>query len=158
MRHEKLEELIEFVLMHTEDIRAEIVEAKLDGRGHTGGGGTGHSKVGDPTAIRALKNLTELPVVHVQYGPVLYGKRESMAIRRPEKWLRVAEQTAKYYLGNPRMAEFYKRRYVDGEDWRKTCSDLNIRKSLYYAMKDDVLRFVMISAAGSGLIGPHSKF
>lgn len=152
------EELIEFVLMHVEDIRGAVVCAKIDDKRNGTGGGSGHSRVSDPTANKAIRNILNLPVVYVEYGPLVCGKRDGRKMKHPEKWLRVAEQTAKYYLNNPRMAEFYRRRYIVQEDWKRTCKDLGIYKNLYYVMKSDVIRFAALSAVGSGLISPYSSF
>ena len=154
----QLEELIEFVLTHTDEIKTAIVEQRVDvQKGHTGGG-AGHSKVSDPTALRAIKNITEIQVVHVQYGAIVAGKMDTVTIKRPEKWLRIERQVREYYLGNERMAKFYQLKYMKQLDRRQVLDNMKISKGLYYAMSGDVTRFVMMCAVAAGLIGPYSKF
>lgn len=152
-----LEDLIEFILTHTNEIKRAIVSQRIDAqKGHTGGGG--HSKVSDPTALRAIKNITEIPVVYVQHGPIIAGKMDAVKIKRPERWLKVEKQTREYYLGNERMSDFYKLRYIKQLERRQVWERLCIKKGLYYAMASDITRFAMMCAVAAGLIGPYSKF
>lgn len=154
----QLEDLIEFVLTHTDEIKIAITDQRIDAQKGSTGGGTGHSKISDPTALRAIKNITESPVVYVQHGPIIAGKMDAVKIKRPERWLKVEKQTREYYLGNERMSDFYKLRYIKQLERRQVWERLCIKKGLYYAMASDVTRFAMMCAVASGLIGPYSKF
>ena len=98
---------IEFCLTHEDEIRLALEELR-DGAnrgGVTGGNGTGHMRVSDPTAIQALRRVAEINWIDVPYGPY-YGQapiynektgayepdrrwQNTYRLRYPEKWLRV---------------------------------------------------------------------
>ena len=93
------EGLIDFIFAHERDIKAAVREKRLDPGGITGGNGTGHSKISDPTAAQGIRLALPIAVVVVEYGAAIGGVRSSKSIRRPEKWLQVIAETKEFYKG-----------------------------------------------------------
>ena len=164
-----ISETIEFCLWHEKDIKLALEERRDGARrgGVTGGNGSGHMQVSDPTAIQAMRNIAVINVLDVPYG-CLYGKapvynektgmyapdrrwQETYRLRHPEKWLRVVVALKQRYLSDDcSLKDFFERRYIKKEDWKKTCEELKISRSMYYAMKGDVIRAGEVYAAGYG--------
>jgi hypothetical protein len=155
-----ISEHIDFVLMHETELERQIKETRLDnGRGgHTGGNSSGHSWVSDPTAIQAIRAVSNVPCVYVPFGPYTCGERDTKMIRNPEKWLKVARLTRRYYASHKQMNIYYISRYKQGEFWHTTCEALSISKAIYYAMRDDIIHYASMCAVGMGLLHPYSKF
>ena len=85
---------IEFCLWYEKDIRLAIQDARESARrgGVTGGNGSGHMRVSDPTAVQALRALRKLNVLDIPYGmPYGINKRwqETYRLRNPLRWLLV---------------------------------------------------------------------
>lgn len=150
------DDTIEFVLMHVPTIESAVNEARLNdtGAGHTGGGGSGHSRVSDPTALKAIRSLLDIPAVDIPFGPLISGQRETRRIKRPEKWLKVAAAVSSYYLNSERMADFYNDRYIILNDWKTTCREQQVTRGAYYAMRADVLHHAELYAVQYGLLAP----
>lgn len=151
------EETIEFVLSHFTAIRIAVNEQRLEScgnGGHTGGNGTGHMRVSDPTAIQAIRAISALPYVEIPFGPIVAGRRETWELKRPEKWLSVVEAVSDYYLHNERMKAFYESRYINNDDWHRTCKKLNLTRASYYAMRADVLHMAELYAVQYGVLAP----
>ncbi|SDC69989.1 hypothetical protein SAMN04487864_11545 [Succiniclasticum ruminis] len=148
---------IEFCLWYEQDIRLAILDAKNSaGRGGvTGGNGTGHMRVSDPTAVQALRAVQKLNVLDVPYGTAIgINKRwqNTYRLRNPAKWLLVVAFMKRRYLldtENP-LHDFFERRYIKKEDWQKTCKDLQIKRSRYFVMRAEVIRAGEVYAAGCG--------
>ena len=165
---ESNDNLIEFVLRHADDIQKCVDIKKLEiqsgGGGHTGGEGSGHSRISDPTALSALRAVEPVPFIHCPFGPAINGRRDERFIRLPEKWLSVEKLTREFYTRDAEkkfVREIYRRRYLQGEfgeKWEITCVKLDIRKAMYYAVVHDIVRFASLYAAGMGLIAPYSRF
>lgn len=152
-------ETIEFVLWYEADVRAAYADKRscFQRGGITGGNGSGHMQVSDPTAVQALRNIQHIHVLDVPYGP-FYGKRPvddpekefypqdkrwqlTFKLHHPEKWLKVANSLKKYYLSDRNsLRDFFTRRYLKHEAWSKTCEELKISRGMYYAMRADVIR------------------
>ncbi len=154
-----VESFVEFVLSNADKIKNEVLVVRLDsGKGRSGGNGTGHTFVSDPTAISAIKNICEVKVVYVPCGAYLCGEREVMKVKKPELWLEVEKCVRSYYLNNASMSSFYRLRFLENCSWKIICKKLDISKSCFYAMRDDVIRFAILAAAGRRLISPYSRF
>ena len=143
------DEMIEFVLYHTDEIKNAIAEKRLDpclpkSRGHG-------SKISDITAAAALNNISEVPCVVVAYGPKINGTGETQVIKRPEMWLRAVEYLDEIYSNKP-TEEFIRRRYRNGEEVNETCGNMGISRTIYYAYKMDVIRAAELYAVGNGLL------
>ena len=154
-----VDDLIEFCLMHRDDIATAVEEKRQDpgGGGHTGGSGSGHSYVSDPTAIQGIKAALSVPCVYVAYGATVCGKRDAVLIRQPERWLKVVDKVAAYCLKSSDTKEFYHHRYILREDHVKTCHDLNLSRGAYYAKKANVIRLAENLAIGFGCLSPYCR-
>lgn len=146
-------ELTKFVLTHEQDIRAAVAEKKAEAGGHTGGGASTHCYVSDPTATQAIRNVSEVGVISIEYGPRgLYG-REKKKIKYPERWLTVINWTKKYYntMERPEQAHIYAAAFIHKQDRETTCRDMNIRLGKYHAAVNDILAFATGMAVGLGI-------
>ena len=162
---------IEFCLTHENEIRLAL-EEKKDGAnrgGVTGGNGSGHMRISDPTAIQALRRVAEIVWIDVPYGPYygtapvcdketgIYGPdrrwQNTYRLRYPEKWLRVVAAIKKRYMepGN-RLHNFFVRRYVENEAWQKTCKETGISRGTYYVMRAEIHRAAEVYAVGCGAV------
>ena len=88
--------MIEFCWQHEEDVRRAIAEKRLDNGGVVTGGG-GHCRVSDPTAQKAIQNVSDVPCVEVEYGAYVNDMRNVMTIKRPLQWLKAAHRTKEHY-------------------------------------------------------------
>ena len=149
-------EMIEFVLMHTEEIEKAVHDARMDGGAKGAAGGSRGSRVSDPTAANAIRNAMEISAVRIAYGPRVAGEREMKRVKNPEKWLRTARDVREYYAvcGNDRLRVFFQCRYELCEDWKNTCQKLGIGKDTYYAMRADVIRTAELYAVFRGAASP----
>lgn len=143
------DEIIELVLFHTKEIEQYVYEARLDPCIPKSVGG--HSKISDPTATKALTNISEVPCVVISYGPKINGLGNAQVIKRPEMWLRAVKYLDEIYNNKP-TEEFIKRRYRQGEEVNETCANMGISRTLYYAYKIDVIRAAELFAVGNGLL------
>lgn len=149
-------EFIEFLFYNQEAISKAVYEKRQDaGAGHTGGGGSGHSFISDPTAIAAIKNTLEIKKVVVEYGPACGSKRirNTRVIPHPEKWLKVVGAVQDMFA-KKRQGELYDRRYKMSEDCEKTCKSMSISRGKYYAMQKDIIHAAELYAVGLGLWSP----
>ena len=145
-------ELIEFVFYHEKDIKQAVFEKREDGcLPKTGGGGSGHCRVSDPTAQNAIRKALEVPAVIIEYGAKTCGRRNSITLRHPEKWLKVIQYTRDYFNGTASGALF-KMRYSECLTREEIICKIKIRKSQYHAMIANVMRFAEGAATGLGLI------
>ncbi|WP_270420877.1 hypothetical protein [Acidaminococcus massiliensis] len=125
------------------------------GGGHTGGLGSGHCRVSDPTAIKAIRLLSPVAAVDVPFGPFIAGAREMVHLRHPEKWLAVVSAVEQRFLtGTGKAADFYKSRYQDRDLWKRTCTDMHITHGIYYAMRKEVIYYAALFAVKMGLVEP----
>lgn len=108
---------IDFILKYRDNIKLAIEEKKADmNTRKVGGDGTGHCKISDPTAETAMRNISPIGTVEVFYGPRINGIRDSRLVYDSERWLRVSNETWKFYKRNKnqkyhRMMEIV---YIDG--------------------------------------------
>lgn len=145
-------ELIEFVFYHEQDIKRAVFEKREDGcLPKTGGGGSGHCFTNDRTAQEAIRRILDVPAVVIEYGAKTCGRRNSITLRHPEKWLKVVHFTREYFNGTASGALF-KMRYSDCLTREEIICKIKIRKSQYHAMIANVLRFAEGTAMGLGLI------
>lgn len=145
-------ELIEFVFYHEKEIKQAVFERREDGcLPKTGGSGSGHCRVSDPTAQNAIRKALEVPAVIIEYGAKTCGRRNSITLRHPEKWLKVIQYTRDYFNGTASGALF-KMRYSECLTREEIICKIKIRKSQYHAMIANVMRFAEGTATGLGLI------
>ena len=150
-------ELIEFVFYHEKEIKRAVFERREDGcLPKTGGGGSGHCRVSDPTAQNAIRKALEVPAVIIEYGAKTCGRRNSITLRHPEKWLKLAAEVRNYFNGT-NSGLLLKMRYTDNLTRQEICKELNISTNYYNAMRCNVIRFAEGYAAGIGLINARHK-
>lgn len=146
-------ELIEFVLYHEKEIKRAIYERREDGcLPKTGGGSSGHCRVSDPTAQGAIRNVLAVPAVVIEYGAATYGRRNSVTLRHPERWVKMIHYTRDYFAGTA-SGTLLKMRYYDCLTREEIMGKIKLRKSQYHAMVADIIRFAEGAATGLGLIG-----
>lgn len=151
------EDTIEFCLTYRAQIEAAVLEAKMGagGAGHTGGMGSGHCRVSDPTAIKAIRLLSPVTAVDVPFGPFIAGARERVHLRHPEKWLEVVSAVEQRFLtGSDKAADFYRSRYRDRDLWKRTCTELHITHGIYYSLRKEVIQYAALYAVKYGLAEP----
>ena len=147
-------EMIEFVLMYTADIEQAVQDSRVDTGAKDDARGSRGSKRSDPTAVNAIRNAMEVPVVHIVYGAKIAGRREMKRVRHPEKWLKMAHDVRAYYKEHARLKNFFSSRYDECEDWRSACTRLGISKDTYYEMRADVLHTAELYAVYRGAVAP----
>lgn len=148
-------ELIEFVFYHEQDIKRAVFEKREDGcLPKTGGGGSGHCCTSDKTAQQAIRNIMEVGSVVVAYGAATCGRRNSITIRHPEKWLKVAEYTREYFSGSV-SGRIMAMRYRENKTRQEICSELKINKPRFFAMLSNICKFAEGVAMGLGAIAPR---
>lgn len=149
-------ELIEFVFYHEQDIKRAVFEKREDGcLPKTGGGGSGHCFTNDRTAQEAIRRILDVPAVVIEYGAKTCGRRNSITLRHPEKWLKVITVTRGYF-GNRTAGKVYALRYCDCRTREEILDELSIRKSQYHAMVAGIIKFAEGVAVCEGLI--HSRY
>jgi len=97
-------DLIEQIFWEREKIWMAVYERK-QGNGvctFTGGEGSGHCLVPDPTAAQAIRNAIELETVKLENG---------RHILWPERWLRVFDAVKSFCEDDPVDKEIFARRY-----------------------------------------------
>ena len=145
-------ELIEFVFYHEKDIKQAVFERREDGcLPKTGGGGSGHCFTNDRTAQEAIRRILDVPAVVIEYGAKTCGRRNSITLRHPEKWLKVIQYTRDYFNGTASGALF-KMRYAECLTRQEICENLKINKPRYFAMLGSVIKFAEGAAVGLGLL------
>lgn len=100
--------LIEQIFWERQKIWMAVYERK-NGTGictFTGGEGSGHCRVPDPTAAQAIRNAIELETVTLEDGH---------RILWPERWLRVFDAVKDFCEDDPVDKEIFARRYQRGE-------------------------------------------
>lgn len=141
---------IEFVLTYTENIEKAVYEAENDPNLPKTGGGNGHSRVSDPTAAKAIRNILGAEVV-----TVFYGCKMSRKLRNPHQWLEVAYATKAWFDGTM-QEKILEHRFKDIPDKRKdVCEELCIGSTYYSMMLKEIFTVARAYAAGKGLIPIH---
>lgn len=127
---------IDFVFYHEHEIRAAVLDAREGANVQSGRGG---GQVGDPTASRALKNITPLLSVRVRGDKLEW----------PEHWLKVVDATYAWCDGDRLIVA--KDRY-GGVDYSDTCAKICISAKTYYNLLRDVRQYAALCAAQLGVI------
>lgn len=145
-------ELIEFVFYHEKEIKQAVFERREDGcLPKTGGGSSGHCRIPDTTAQNAIRRVMGVGSVVVEYGAATCGRRNSVTIRHPEKWLQTISGVRQILNGRP-AGTLLKLRYTDNLTPPEICDAMHINKPRYYALKADVLLAAESYATGLGLL------
>lgn len=145
-------ELIKFIFAYENKIRYAVFEKRFDGCvPKTGGNGSGHSKVSDPTAQKAIANTSPLGSIVVEYGASVNGKREYQKIKSPEKWLRIIDETYDFFDTKKQGVVMWAK-FKENEPRVETCRRMGIKKSWYSILLNDVLKHAERLAVGAGLL------
>lgn len=145
-------ELIEFVFYHENEIKQAVFEHREDGcLPKTGGSGSRRCRVSDPTAQNAIRKVLEVPAVIIEYGAKTCGRRNSITLRHPEKWLKVVQYTREYFNGTA-SGTLFKMRYAECLTREEACEKLKINKPRYFAMLGSAVKFAEGAAVGLGLL------
>lgn len=144
-----VKENIEFCWQHENCIR-QAVEDKRRDYGRTARGGHGRCKVSDPTALRAIANVSDVECVEVEYGAAVNGRRNIKALKHPLQWLKAATWTKDYYQGKT-QGQIIELKYKQSMLRNDICSALNISIATYYVMLSDIFTYANGLARGMGL-------
>ena len=133
---------VDFIFYNEAEIIEAVSRARLES-GHFGGIVVVNSNAfTDPTARQAVKNLTPVAAVMI----------DGHTVKRPESWLEVVDKTYKWSkMQKDCRYEIARRRY-SGEDYRKTCRDLNISNSMRRRLFEFVQMYATLQAVQLGLI------
>lgn len=120
---------IDFVLKYRECIQIAInnTRADMDTR-KVGGNGNGHCRISDPTAETAIRHIDPIGTVEVYYGPVINGIRASRNVPDSERWLRISNETWKFFR-HSRHYKLMQLMYI--EDLRGKELEIAARKALH---------------------------
>lgn len=157
MSEHMIEHTIKFVLAHQPEIKQAICDKMLDpGNVRTGGPGTGHCQISDPTASEAVRRATEIERIVVEYGPRANGRQMMYNLRWPQRWLRVAKMAEEYYLKSERKGEgiVFRMYYLDGDNMKNIAKAAGVGTSLCYIIQKDIMSFCKGVALGLGLYVP----
>lgn len=144
-----LKETIEFCWQHENCIRQAIEDKRRD-YGKTPRGGHGRCRVSDPTALRAIANVSDVECVEVEYGPAVNGRRSIKTLKQPLKWLKAASWTKDYYKDKT-QGQIIELKYKHSMLRNEICSTLNISIATYYVMLSDIFTYASGLARGMGL-------
>lgn len=156
---------IDFILMYRENISISIEEKRADmnTRSKVGGDGSGHCRISDPTAEQALRNIEPVGTVTVYYGPMINGERESRIIPDSERWLRVSNETWKFFekSRNKKFFQVMKFRYnseLKGRELERVVwKSLHIGRRRCYYMLMSIRNYAYRLGKNLGLRGADNR-
>ena len=128
----------------------QAIEDKRNDCGTVSHGGGGHCKMSDPTALKAIANISDVACVEVEYGPAINGKRNIQTLKKPLQWLKVARWTKDYYAGKP-QGELIDLKYKQSKLRNEICYILGVSQARYYTMLSDIFTYASGLARGMGL-------
>lgn len=134
--------LVEYILRNDEAIKNAIVEARLEqsSGGNTGGGGSGHAMVSDPTAISAIKQTSRIKSVVLSDGNIVH---------QPEKWLMVLNYLYSVFPKSERRAVRY---FYDGHSAVETSMRFETSERNFYYIREDFRQACVELACQCGLV------
>lgn len=127
---------VEWALRHEQEIADAVAEAKIGGRGHTGGAPTGHSFVSDPTAVQAIRQAEELSSVEIEGGS---------RVEWPERWLKVIAAVREWCGQDSIRSEVYKNRYQG-----RSCGRSLSGSTFYFVLWE--IRYFSLQAAAQAQV------
>ena len=145
-------ELIEFVFYHEKEIKQAVFEKREDGcLPKTGGGGSGHCFTNDRTAQEAIRRILDVPAVVIEYGAKTCGRRNSITLHYPEKWLKVIQCTREFFAGTASGA-LIRMRYSECLTRQEICEALKINKPRFFSLTGKIIKFTEGLAIGFGIL------
>ncbi len=145
---------IDFCFRYRTNIEQAIAEKRLDPGISKTGGSSGNALRSDPTCNVALRDVDEIECVEVPYGAAIGAQRDVFTLRHPERWLKATKMTEMYYSGKL-QGQLIHDKYRLSLDQKAICCNLNIGKSLYFVLQNDIFCFATGVAAGLGLVTPR---
>lgn len=132
---------IDFALTYTKEIELAIEEKRLDPNRPKSGGGNGHCRISDPTAMQGIFNAMDLDCVEVFFGGKICGRQRSRIVRRPESWVAMAKDIKKYYA-DTLQGKIIDMKFREIEMMRKEiCAELNIGYTYYNQIIVEIYSF-----------------
>lgn len=143
-------EKLNFCLRYEDDVRRAINDKKQDS-GYPKGGGGG-SRISDPTATQAIKNLSTIGTVEVEYGPRINGKGEFYMLHNAEEWLDVVQSVWNHYRGK-KQGRLLELRYKQGcyEINEELVKKIGYSRSYIFRMMKDIFKYGTDLAKGLGI-------
>lgn len=143
-------EIIDFCLLHEADVQKAINEKKLDRCIPKGGGG---GRISDPTAMKALTNLSTVGTVIVEYGARVNGRGELQTLHNAEEWLDVIHSIWKHYQGK-KQGQLLELRYRQGhyDIDEELVKIMGYSRSYLFRMMKDIFEYGVRCADGLGII------
>lgn len=146
---------IEKIFYQYDKIKQAVNEARKDPAScKTGGNGSGHAFVSDPTANVAIKEVTPIKAVVINIT-----KQEQMKIMEPEKWLQVVDYTYEYFCNKKTGKVTYDvitRKYRKGEDYREISMSIGIGQTTCFMYVREANQYASLCAVGLGLMTPFN--
>jgi hypothetical protein len=133
------------IVRAVEEIRAE--QSYYKASAPTGGAGTNHAFISDPTSQLAIQHAEKIRRVIINPG----SSWES-SIDYPEDWIVVVHETLKHFQSDELEHIVLLHRYIKDEPMATTCIDLEITKERYYDARDAGINFARECAIQLGLI------
>lgn len=127
---------IDFVFYNERAIREAVLDAR-EGAGKSAARNKNH--IGDPTAAKAIRNVTPLRSVRVR----------GMHLEWPEHWLKVVDAVYAWCIGDRQVVA--EDRY-HGVDYADTCVKLSISTKTYYNILNEVRQRAALCAVQLGVI------
>lgn len=145
--------LVERRLAQESEIREAVMRSHMPDVYHsapcpTGGDGSGHALIDDPTASLALRSACPLEEVTIEW------QDHTETIEEPEAWLAVFDTVR--HAGDAICRELIRRRY-SGEPYHVTCRALYLSTSTYYHHVREILHYTLACAIYAGLLCPHTS-
>lgn len=146
--------IVELCWTNEQDILRAITAKRQDTTTTAGGGG--HCRISDPTAQRAIANLSDVDCITLDYGPCINGKHSNtICIHKPLQWLKVARWTRERYAGTM-QGRIIQYKYNESMTIRDIVKALEISQATYYPAIADIFVFAEGLAMGLGLIA-HNR-
>lgn len=121
-------------------IKKAVEEARFDSGGAKSGG-SGHAFISDPTAKKALKNISGIPSVSLPEGDV---------VNQPEEWLHILEHV--YNSCNDLERKLVDLKYRQQAHYIRICEALKIEQNTYYYLLKDIKAYAVELACQKGLV------
>ena len=142
-RQSKYMREIDFIFYNAEAIRDAVRKEKMMTSTSAFLSERRGSGISDPTALTVIKRLTPLKSVRITGGAI---------IEYPERWLEVVDKTNSHCAKKKDCRlEVAKRRYR-GEDYRKTCQELNISNAHRMRLLEKFKTYAVMLAIQFGLM------
>lgn len=142
-RKDSMQNVVEGYFRREIDICTAVRKQRQDNQSSARGEASPHPRgvISDPTAMAAIRNLTEIQSITLSDGTV---------ILHPERWLQVIRAT---YDNQDKLGKkVLKMRFWYGWTYAKTHMTLHISQAHYYVIMDRAMGFAVAAACQLGLV------